>query len=496
MKEEQFIKYKGEIFISYKKTDNNGKLTDDREFVIELVKRLKEKGYKVFFAEENLKNYAGKVWEKELEKALNRAQVCIVYCSRKEFFTSKWVSKEWNAFKNRMENEKDNQLRLIPIYDSVDALPEELKNFQGLSCKSHFFMEDLTNSLNRFYIEREFSFKEIEFELIRYEMDIDNLKKYCLDYLTSLNLAETDVKYRFSLGCCYYLGLGIKKDLKRALYWWGKSAKQFSSEVSYLLATYYLLGVEDFLDIDYEKGLDFLYSSAQQNFALAQNVLGECYYFGKWLTQDYNKAVEWFTKSAEQGYAKAQCNLGICYKFGDGVEKNSEKAVEWYSRSAEQGYAKAQCNLGICYKFGDGVEKNSKKAVEWYSRSAEQGYAKAQCNLGICFYNGDGVEKNSKKAVEWFTKSAEQDNARALYNLGVCYYFGEGVIKDLKKAIDLYTKSAKLGYKKAQYSLGNCYEYGDGIKSNLEKAIYWYEKACEQGYADAIKELKRLGVKV
>ena len=57
MKEEQFIKYKGEIFISYKKTDNNGKLTDDREFVIELVKRLKEKGYKVFFAEENLKNY-------------------------------------------------------------------------------------------------------------------------------------------------------------------------------------------------------------------------------------------------------------------------------------------------------------------------------------------------------------------------------------------------------------------------------------------------------
>ncbi|MBO4962211.1 MAG: toll/interleukin-1 receptor domain-containing protein [Clostridia bacterium] len=452
-----FDSLKGEIFFSYKKTDNEGKLTDDRDFVKELVYHLRERGYNVFFAEENLQNYAGKEWEDELYKALNRAQVCIVYCSKKEYFTSKWVSKEWNTFKDRIKNEKDKQLLLIPIYDDVKALPEELNGYQGFCCGDRFFIDKLTKSLNRFFKEREFG---VKFELSHYNLDEEYLKENCLDYLTSLSLAETDVKYRFSLGCCYYLGLGIKKDLKRAFYWWERSAKQVSSQVCYFLATYYLLGVENFLEPDYEKGLEFLYSSATQNFALVQNTLGECYYFGEWLSQDYDKAVEWYTKSAEQGYDMAQCYLGVCYEFGNGIEQDYKKAVEWYTKSAEQGYARAQCNLGVCYYIANGVKKDYKKAIYWYTKSAEQGNVTAQFNLGVCYEFGEGVEQDYVKAVEWYTKSAEQ------------------------------------GYDMAQCNLGYCYEFGKGVEQDYAKAVEWYTKSAEQCYKDSIKALKRLKKKI
>ncbi|MCL2139039.1 MAG: hypothetical protein FWH41_05860, partial [Treponema sp.] len=40
----------------------------------------------------------------------------------------------------------------------------------------------------------------------------------------------------------------------------------------------------------------FIKKGAEQGNAWAQNSLGDCYFYGKGVTQDYRKAVEWYTK--------------------------------------------------------------------------------------------------------------------------------------------------------------------------------------------------------
>ena len=89
---------------------------------------------------------------------------------------------------------------------------------------------------------------------------------------------------------------------------------------------------------DNEKlGIDYLTKAAINDLAIAQNHLGDMYYYGDSVEKDYTKAFEWYHKAAELGYAAAQYNLGIMYAKGEGVEKDYTKAYEWYSKPAEHG---------------------------------------------------------------------------------------------------------------------------------------------------------------
>ena len=75
----------------------------------------------------------------------------------------------------------------------------------------------------------------------------------------------------------------------------------------------------------YSKGLDYynaenyvetfiiLKPLAEQGYAPAQFIIGECYYYGNGVTEDESVAVSWYRKAAEQGYASAQKSLGDCY---------------------------------------------------------------------------------------------------------------------------------------------------------------------------------------
>lgn len=83
-------------------------------------------------------------------------------------------------------------------------------------------------------------------------------------------------------------------------------------------------------------------------------------------------------QDAEKGDALAQQVLGGCYYFGDMVKKNFAEAAKWYRKSAEQGQADAQCNLGVCYENGTGVTKDHAEALKWFRKAADQGNANAQ----------------------------------------------------------------------------------------------------------------------
>jgi TPR repeat protein/serine/threonine protein kinase len=285
------------------------------------------------------------------------------------------------------------------------------------------------------------------------------------------------------LATLYRRGVGLPKDLRKAVELYQKAADQGNSVAQNSLGYLYEKGTG--VTKDLSKAVELYQKAADQGNAVAQTALGYRYENGTGVAKDLSKAVELYRKAADQGNAAGQNNLGICYENGTGVAKDLSKAVELYQKAADQGSAFAQNNLGICYENGTGVAKDLSKAVELYQKAADQGSADGQNNLGICYENGTGVAKDLSKAVELYRKAADQGYARAQAYLAWLYENGTGVAKDLSKAVELYRKAADQGYAFAQNNLGHFYENGTGVAKDLSKAVELYQKAADQGNADA-----------
>ena len=65
------------------------------------------------------------------------------------------------------------------------------------------------------------------------------------------------------------------------------------------------------------------------------------------MAKDQVEAVKWFRKAAEQNYALAQNNLGVCFYNGDGVAKDWVEAYKWLLLPARQGNEDAKKNMTV-----------------------------------------------------------------------------------------------------------------------------------------------------
>ena len=140
-----------DVFISYKKTDDvTKKLTIDRDYAMNLYVILKEKGFKVFFAEETLNSVAGVKYEPYIFAALTSAKVMVLFGSRKEYFEATWVKNEWRRF---LALSKSNpEKKLIPAYidcEPYEAIPQELLPLHFLDAKSIAFNAEIAENIKK-----------------------------------------------------------------------------------------------------------------------------------------------------------------------------------------------------------------------------------------------------------------------------------------------------------------------------------------------------------
>jgi TPR repeat protein len=184
---------------------------------------------------------------------------------------------------------------------------------------------------------------------------------------------------------------------------------------------------------------------------------------------------------AEKGDALAQNVLGERYFFGNGVPKDVNEALKWIRKSALQGESWGQYNLGVMYRDGNGVLKDNKQAFNWFLKSGEQGYARAQTEVGLSAMTGRGVPKDNKEAVKWLRKAAEQRNALAAYFLAKMYYNGWGVLEDDKEAFKWYLVSAEEGDEDSQAQVGFMLLKGVGVRENDREAVKVASKSCQPG---------------
>ena len=151
---------------------------------------------------------------------------------------------------------------------------------------------------------------------------------------------------------------------------------------------------------------------------VAQFTLGAFLYYGSTRTAEGN---DWIRKAALQQFAPAQQHLGQVYEFGFGVTADDRLALEWYRKAADNGSAAAGRAVGEFYLKGRGVRADAAEAARWFRRAADGDDLRAQYQLGQMYFDGTGVPRDYESAYVWFALAAGQtpleDNRKGLLEL-------------------------------------------------------------------------------
>ena len=151
------------------------------------------------------------------------------------------------------------------------------------------------------------------------------------------------------LGTIYVKGLGVKKDIKKAL------------EL-------------------YKKGCD-------GGDALSCNNAGMVYTLN---LKDNKKAFKYFNKAAQKYLALGLFNRGTSYFNGIGTQVNKEKAFEDFKMSCYEKNKNACTNLGIMFAYGNGIKRDLPRALQTFKLGCKYGDKKS------CTY-AKHIEKTIKK---------------------------------------------------------------------------------------------------
>ena len=305
---------------------------------------------------------------------------------------------------------KQNYLEAIKLLEELSKIKKE-----NVSANAKFFLGLAYKTL----IENKniFSIKNVK----KYIKESDKNFKSCIKFYES-RAKQSDSLSQFRLGYIYLNGLGIKKDIEKALELFKKSAELGYSDSEYQLGKHYR--------------------------AIA----------------DFGESLKYFEKSACKGNLKSLYKLGEIYQYGfNAVSKDYKKSIEYYIKSAEFGYNEANIKID---SFVENY-KGSKKQNNYDDDNKNE---------------EENIEQVYATFWEYFEKLAEKENAFALYRLGQMYENGLGIGLYNKKAFVLYKKSAERGYARAQYALGQMYEIGKGTAIDNEQAKYWLGKATLDGY--------------
>jgi TPR repeat protein len=117
-------------------------------------------------------------------------------------------------------------------------------------------------------------------------------------------------------------------------------AKAGNPEAAYWTGRMYEDGLGVKKDVD--KAIDYYTQSAEKGWQNAKLRLGEIYFHGTEVLQDFAKAHKWLERAAFDGISLAQRDLGTLYANGWGTQKDPVWAYVWYEFAARQGDYEAQ----------------------------------------------------------------------------------------------------------------------------------------------------------
>jgi uncharacterized protein len=161
----------------------------------------------------------------------------------------------------------------------------------------------------------------------------------------------------------------------------------------------------------------------------------------RYAMRDHAGAIEVLRPLADQDDAVAQEILGKIHLTGEGTTRDNIVAFKRFLQAAERGRAEAQLELGRMYRDGVGISADGNLAMYWFDLAAKQGAPDAYNAIGE-LYLGHPWE-DAAAARRFFLSGANLDHAGAMYNLGMIYLVGHGVTQDEIEAYKWFELSAQ-----------------------------------------------------
>lgn len=182
----------------------------------------------------------------------------------------------------------------------------------------------------------------------------------------------------FNLGNLYEDGLGVSRDLVRALAYYQRGADQGSDKAAFRLGFLYWFGAPG-LPPDRAKARPHLVRLAASGDQDAQRYLREENLNGS--DERSPQAIATLIHSAQAGNVRAQTKLAWNYEAGRGVPRDLVLAAEWFQRAADGGDGEAMYALSVMHATGAGRPRDATQADNWLKRSAAAGYRPAVTDL-------------------------------------------------------------------------------------------------------------------
>lgn len=159
------------------------------------------------------------------------------------------------------------------------------------------------------------------------------------------------------MGALYIAGREpVKKDMKRAVFWFEEAAKNGIANAKYNLGVLYHQGLG--VDADLNKALDLYSQAADLNHPEAQYNLGIAYIGGIGYAYDPIKAAANFESAANAGVMEAAYNLGLIYENGLLGKPQPDEALMWYREAADKNSPEAKAALDqLAQSLGISIEE-------------------------------------------------------------------------------------------------------------------------------------------
>lgn len=166
------------------------------------------------------------------------------------------------------------------------------------------------------------------------------------------------MRAQFALSRLYFEGLGVSRDVERALHW--------------------------------------ALAAAEQGHVDAQVAAGTLLHERGELTQ----AFEWYSRAASQGNADAQVNVAQMLYSGDGAPRDIEGAVYWSEQAAAQGDVPAM--IFLAHRYGwNGECENLERAISWNEKAARSGDVGCLMRLVFILGEEESTVYDPARAYRW-----------------------------------------------------------------------------------------------
>lgn len=186
-----------------------------------------------------------------------------------------------------------------------------------------------------------------------------------------------DADAQYYLGCMYYDGTGVAKNLQSAAAWLYKSAASGNADAMFLLALMYRDG--EGVSKDLAQYANYMKAAAENGTGdnASEYFIGMCYYDGTGVQQDYHEAAKWFKRATNKNISEAFTMLGECYYYGRGVRQNYVTAAEMLKVAVDTKKdpgGRAAGLLSKIYRKGvDGIPQDFDYADQLVKIAAEAG---------------------------------------------------------------------------------------------------------------------------